>query len=215
MSAYYLGVDLGQVNDYTALALIERVSVHTTNSVGVHDELLGDPAKAGDTDKEYRLRYLKRYLGDSYVRIADRVVAVAGSPSLDGKSLRITVDATGVGRAVIDLMRERGLNITAVTITGGDAVSRQGWDLRVPKRDLISTMQVLLQNGQLRIPATLDLRDVLTHEMQNFKVKLSAETGHASYEHWRSSEHDDLVLALALALWDATRENEVEILGWI
>ncbi len=76
-------------------------------------------------------------------------------------------------------------------------------------------MQVLLQNGQLRIPASLDLRDVLTQEMQNFKVKLSAETGRASYEHWRSSDHDDLVLALALALWDANRGDQVEILGWL
>ncbi len=86
--------------------------------------LLGDPTNVEETEKQYRLRYLQRYRGDSYVRMADRIIALANSPSLGCKPLRITVDATGVGRAVIDLMRERGLDITAVTITGGDTVSR-------------------------------------------------------------------------------------------
>ncbi|GMQ82821.1 MAG: hypothetical protein BMS9Abin05_2284 [Rhodothermia bacterium] len=108
-------------------------------------------------------------------------------------------------------MRERGLkNIVPVTITGGDAVNSDfvngHKEFRTPKRDLVGTLQVLLQNGELKIPSTIDLKDALVTEMQNFKVKLSAETGHDTYEHWRSGDHDDLVLSLALALWYSRRD---------
>jgi hypothetical protein len=45
---------------------------------------------------------------------------------------------------------------------------------------------------------------VLTDELQGFQVKVetSSHGGHARFEH-RQGEHDDLVLALAMALWYA------------
>jgi hypothetical protein len=32
-------------------------------------------------------------------------------------------------------------------------------------------------------------------------VKIDPKTAHDSYEHWRESDHDDLVLATALGCW--------------
>jgi hypothetical protein len=34
-------------------------------------------------------------------------------------------------------------------------------------------------------------------------------TAQDSYEHWRESDHDDLVLATALACWAARRKKDV------
>jgi hypothetical protein len=48
--------------------------------------------------------------------------------------------------------------------------------------------------------------EALTSELKNFRVKISA-TGHDTYGasadslSWREAPHDDLVLALACALW--------------
>jgi hypothetical protein len=44
----------------------------------------------------------------------------------------------------------------------------------------------------------------------NFKVKVNLATGHDSYEAWRESVHDDLVLAVALACWHGENRSS----GW-
>jgi hypothetical protein len=58
----------------------------------------------------------------------------------------------------------------------------------------------------LRIAKTLPLAETLRKEIDTFTVKISS-SGHESYEAWREQDHDDLVLALALALW-STRRTE-------
>jgi hypothetical protein len=73
----------------------------------------------------------------------------------------------------------------------------------VPKRDLASVVQVLLQSSRLRIGEGLAHARTLTEELVNFRVKITL-AGHDSYgtgAEWREGNHDDLVLALALACW--------------
>ena len=131
------------------------------------------------------------------------------TPPLAG-DVYCVVDATGVGRPVVDMLHDAKIRpLIAVTITGGDTVSRDGTDYRVPKRDLVSTLQVELQNDRLKIAEGLDLSAILVREMQNFRVKINIATGHDSYEAWREGDHDDLVLAVALALWYAVELRPV------
>jgi hypothetical protein len=76
----------------------------------------------------------------------------------------------------------------------------------VPKRDLVSSLQVALQSGALAIADALPLAATLRQELAGFRVKISLTTGHDSYgagEDWRPAPHDDLVLAVALACWEA------------
>ncbi len=40
----------------------------------------------------------------------------------------------------------------------------------------------------------------MIEELQNFKVKFT-RAGNDTYEAWRESDHDDLVLAAAMAAW--------------
>ena len=106
-----------------------------------------------------------------------------------------------------------------MTITAGSVVERieeigHVLGLRVPKKHLASTVQVLLQEGRLRIGRDLPHAGTLTAEMQNFKAKINPN-GHVGYgagDDWRDGNHDDLVLALALACWLgewATRRVEI------
>ncbi len=71
----------------------------------------------------------------------------------------------------------------------------------MPKRDLVFTMQVLLQTQQLKVAEGLLDAAVLVEELLNFRVKIDPLTAHDSYGAWREKEHDDLVLAVALACW--------------
>ena len=68
------------------------------------------------------------------------------------------VDATGVGAAVVDLLERArlGVRIVPVSITAGaDAHEGMAGSWRVPKRDLVSVLQVLLQQGRLRVAQAL------------------------------------------------------------
>ncbi len=102
------------------------------------------------------------------------------------------------------MLRQAELRPVAVTITGGDTVGRDGRDYRVPKRDLVSTVQVLLDSERLKIASSLPEAKTLIDELLAFKVTISLK-GHDSYGNdvglWRENPHDDLVLAVALACW--------------
>ena len=66
---------------------------------------------------------------------------------------------------------------------------------------LVASVQTLLQSGHLKIAPGMELAPVLKRELLTFRVKINPATAHDSYEHWREGDHDDLVLATALACW--------------
>ena len=143
------------------------------------------------------------------------VARIVSSPELKGGQGQVTlaVDATGVGAPVIDMFRAAYLPVylQPIQITGGSEVSRDGDVARVPKRDLVSSSQVALQTGRLKIAPELPDAQTLVRELQNFQVKISLETAHDSYGAWREGTHDDLVLAVALALWVAESSVSAEL----
>jgi hypothetical protein len=69
----------------------------------------------------------------------------------------------------------------------------------VPKQTLISLVQALLHDGRLKIRKCLSDAAALQSEMLDFRAEVSA-TGHWSYNA-KSGSHDDMILALSLALW--------------
>ena len=58
-----------------------------------------------------------------------------------------------------------------------------------------------MQTGALKVAQGLELWPALRQEMQGFRRKIDLRTAYDSYEHWREGDHDDLVLATALACW--------------
>ncbi len=217
-SAHLIGVDLGQQRDYTAISITERVlipggKVHRAPYWDSFNQMTRWRTEQEGLP-EYRVRHLERPpLGTRYTEVVDRVVALV--KQLGGRPV-LAVDATGVGRPVVDMLwkalreelegTEIGVDRCTVTITGGDATTRSpDGGLRVPKRDLVSAPLVLLQNGRLKIAEGLPLKDTLVKELLNFKVKINISTAHDSYEAWREGDHDDLVLSVALACWAGER----------
>ncbi len=153
----------------------------------------------------YEVRALVRWhLGTPYPQVVLDVMRLLCDSRL--KSPLLVVDQTGVGMAVVDQFRAREAPMIAVTITGGELPGGQGADgaWRVPKKDLAGGLQVLLANRELIIPKTLPGADVLAKELQDFRVKVDAKTANETWEA-AGSKHDDIVLALALAVWAAER----------
>jgi hypothetical protein len=90
-----------------------------------------------------------------------------------------------------------------VTITAGNEESHDGYYTKVPKRNLVGAVQVLLQSRRLKVASALADTPVLIGELQNFEVRITT-AGNDVYGEWRENKHDDLVLAVALACWSAT-----------
>jgi hypothetical protein len=183
---FILGLDLGQAADFTALIGIERVTEAKPHT--------------------YHMRIAQRYpLRTPYTTIVERMAAFVQEPPLAGQCT-LVVDATGVGQPVVDMFRAAKLAcpFSPVTITGGNAVTRDGNQFNVPKRDLATATKVLLDDKRLRISEALPDCRLLVTELENFRVKITTKAND-TYESWREGLHDDLVLATALACWLAER----------
>ena len=180
---YTLGLDLGQAKDYTAVAIGQWVRDEPPHTVDV--------------------RHLQRFpLDTSYPVIVSQVEDMLNRAPLCGEC-DLVIDATGVGRPVVDLFQKRGLNPIGVTITAGTEVNHEYHDWKVPKRDLVSLVQVGLQSRTLRVARDLPDADVLVNELLNFQVKITPAANDV-YGAWREGAHDDLVLAVALTCWWAS-----------
>ena len=143
----------------------------------------------------------------AYPDIAGKVREMARNPDLRDRC-HLVVDATGVGRPVVDLLRraDLGCAMYPVMITGGTAEHSEGGYYHVPKRDLIVGLEVLLERKALRIAAELELAETLVKELTEMRVKVTPG-GYEQYGAWRVGSHDDLVLAVALGHWGARHVN--------
>ena len=86
------------------------------------------------------------------------------------------MDKTGVGRGVIDILKERGLKFTGVVIHGGEKSTRIDGSYHVPKKDLVAALEVPFDTEKLKIAEGLTLWDVLREELQNFRRKMPPVT---------------------------------------
>jgi hypothetical protein len=193
-----IGVDLGQANDFTAICIIEQ---HHECFEKAHDGRTPDQVV-----RHFHLRHAERRpLGTPYPEIAEYVGRLVKSLSTQGRDRMfapaLIVDGTGVGKPVVDMMRRLGLHPIAVAITGGREENSGGdFNHSVPKRNLVSSLIVAFQEQRLKLAAGIPAIHELEQELVNFKARISA-TGHDTYDAWRDSIHDDLVLATALAVW--------------
>ena len=181
---------MGQRCDFAALAVTDRARAAYAWMAPM-DERLG-------------VRHLERIaLGTPYTLVAQRVQEVVWK--LDGNCV-VAVDATGLGAPVVDMLKEARLpcELSAVVITGGERANTSGGVWHVPKRDLIGGLQILLEKGELRIAKGLREAGSLVRELVDMRGTRRA-SGRVRLGADGAGEHDDLVMATALACWVAER----------
>ncbi len=103
---------------------------------------------------------------------------------------RLVVGQTVVGAAVAALFADAGATVRRAVVTAGHVVARAEDGAHVPRKELVSGLQVLLQTRRPPAAAGLPM----------------------------AKAHDDLVLAVALAAWDGERNppdaGEPLVLGY-
>lgn len=186
----FIGVDIGQKRDPTAICVAER------------ERREG----AERTEPHFNIRHLERLpLGTPYPRVADRVARITERVrERTGEPPTVFVDATGVGQPVVDLLREqiRSGKVVAVYFTHGDrrieTKDRQQRQVSLGKAFLVSRLQALLQCVRLHLPRTREA-EVLTEELLNYELRVD-ENANDRYGAFKVGTHADLVTALGLAV---------------
>lgn len=185
---YFLGLDLGQRADFTALVCLLRTQV---------------PGATGRARFRYEARGVRRWaLKTPYTRIAADVAKLVLGPPLAGCVLG--VDWTGVGIACLEIVRAArpSASVRPVYITAGHTARPEGPGFFVPKVELAGVVAALLDGGRLAIPASLGPEAVtLGKELKGFKAKVTAAGNETMAADWRTAPHDDLCMALAIAAW--------------
>jgi len=178
---YFVGWDIGQSQDYSAVSVLKKM----------------------DTGA-YVVNHLERLpLGMDYPSQINHVYGLVNRKPLAEGDTTVCLDQTGVGRAVYDMARKKGLNPVGLTLHGGDAVS---WDedrmaVRAPKKDVIGCFVVLAQCGSVKIAKGLPYGDILLKELRAYQIRFNPATANVSFGNGREAEHDDLVLSVAIPLW--------------
>jgi hypothetical protein len=230
---YSVGVDLGQANDPTAIAVLERTIVPRRDAMfSPVGESPGNRLVEGEA--VYDLRYLKRpKLGTPYDTIAKRVADLICELEPRGSfgelgQVTLSVDGTGVGRGVVDMLdtefKRRGttsssiprVDIRRVSVTGSHTTlkrpDRSNGYWSIPKRDLVFAAVAAFQQGKIRIAKDVKDREALVNELRNYRRTTNIATGNMAFEPWRESDHDDLLFAVCLALWGwQTRKGQTTL----
>jgi hypothetical protein len=202
-------LELGKTSEGSAVALVELVD--RPGSLG--------PAVLPAEKARYEVRGLHRFTpGTEYGQITSGILDLLGSRSvadeLNQKRVRLPdgrvqpmyskllwiLDQTAVGKPIVDMVLEKfGRPYAYRVIFAGNHTENEVDGLHyIPKHLLISEIEVLLEEGRLKISDQQPLAPDLINELVNYKEKRSAPVA-STNDPWREQAHDDLVFAVGLA----------------
>lgn len=187
---YLVGQDVGQV-DRNAIAIIldERVPEWGPNG-----------QKLGKRRREIvRAEYIPSM---EYTNLAQVTKALMMDRAIEDR-VYLAVDATGVGRAYGDILNQKNVLHTRVTITGGESENEskeRGTTFNtVGKVRLLNGLNSAIHTGELTI-GDFPMRDTLVQELESFESEITA-AGRMKIEGGTTFSHADGAIAAALAYW--------------
>ena len=218
-ATYLLGLALGQLADYSALAILERQN--------------GKP----DAPAVFLCRHLQRWTPRTpYAQIAADLAELTARDELKAeRAPLLAVDATGTGQPVVGLLRQElkapagkrmayaGMperpaqlaDVRPVVISAGDTVAEENGLTRIPKRDLVTTAQMALQAGRFKIAPGLREADTLRAALVNFKLRVNINAAADTFEPHREGADDGIVFAACVALWfGEQRPRRLTVIEW-
>lgn len=195
-----LGIDFGFIHDPTTVVVVEPFLG------GSRGGMESGPLVC------FRVRRAERLsLNLTAQEVVDRITEIVAKLRWKNPLYRVEVfcDATGVGQAVKDFLapaiRREGAYLVPVVITSGET-ERYGKGTRyIPKASLVQRLAVLFSQERIVIPSE---ETELVRELENFRRLISDTTRKPKYEA-APGEYDDLVIALALAVWKDLSWKEV------
>jgi hypothetical protein len=195
---FYMGADIGQSVDPSSVAVLRRIRELERIEQGPWKET--KPAI-------FQLGFLERIpLGVPYPGQCHYISELLRRPIWAG-NIQVAFDESGVGRAVGDIFRSGGISFLGVNITSGLDQRIDGNQAFVPKTTLVSLVQAMLHEERLHFHTDLAAAPDLRKELESFQVRYT-DGGRMT---WGASgnNHDDMVLAIAIALWRSTMKEPI------
>jgi hypothetical protein len=200
-----VGCDVGQLRDPTAVVVAEPVR-RPTGKMKDHVGRSGT-WRVPFHETAFLIRHVERMpLRTSFRHVGQRLAEIVHNLDLvAGPDRRfkpyVMVDRTGLGQAAIELVREEigtRIPVTGTIITVGERITGHlgAWEVRVPKAQMVSRLQALLQHDLIELPE-LPEAQLLADELKSFQVHQTVRGIRAEGE---PGTHDDMVTALALAV---------------
>lgn len=191
--------------------------------------------KALPTGNVDRLRFLMdivfidKFLMRGYEELVDNAVTLCGTKEL-ANNHDLLVDGAGVGEPVIDMMRAKLLNPISILATGGEKIReiQAGFaqmkpaqagklqpaiglaEIHVPKKDLVSAGQIVLQQNRCRIAQALRWREEFEKQLKHFKPPDGKRR--KTWEADETEVHDDMVTTYLIGAWWFTRLYKDDII---
>ena len=187
-SFFWLGVDLAQAQDNTAL-------------VAIHDEQLPEWAAPNCQTLGQRTRtiaYADKFRSVSYPDVVSHILRVMNQPQLRGRT-RLVVDGSGLGRVVSDLLRDAKVAHDAIQMTVGQNWVRKGNYVNVGKTLMLENLSVLFASGELEFAEDLSLRKDVLAELETFQLEMTAAGNQVITQGKSGNHHGDLAIALSAA----------------
>lgn len=220
---YICSVDIAKKRDYTTIQIYRdaKSTIHHPEESGRPDQIVSF----------LDLVYQAKLQAIRYTEQARIVYDLLNRVKMLHNT-QLLVDGTGVGEAVVDIMRETGLNPLPIVFTGGSSVravyeefgkvfgggNSQTFsraqilkEMHVPKEDLVHAGMLMIQQNRLRLAAHLQHEDDFKRQMESFKGKVNEATGHRKFENESDDIHDDFVVTFLMAAWWRTYSRASQV----
>lgn len=186
-------IDLGLPAQYSALAMVERSQATADlEPVFTIHGLDRFPPQTPYRDMVARLR-----------ECLDKEFPGEQNPH-PFRTVPVVIGVNGVGPKILSMFRDPEpfeINTSTAVLTAGlsDRCDERGiWQL--PKGNLITQMQIALQERRLRIPPALVQAESLVTELKTYRPKPAVDKDETMLS-WREGAKDDLLFAVALGIW--------------
>lgn len=115
------------------------------------------------------------------------------------KKPAVNMDSTGGYEVLVTNLQRRGLHVNGVNLAGDT------------KKQLILNLAVKLEQGMIVLPdpALNPLAKILTEELKAYRYEIT-KSGNVTYSA-PNGQHDDCVIALALAVWNESNTATVRV----
>jgi hypothetical protein len=189
----YLGLDIGKRQDHTAIAVLELRWAYgpkdnITQRITEYPTLVLRYATRLALDTE--TTKIPQLVRETLQRFAPRY----GEPS---RVDTLLIDATGIGHTVVELIRKNQTkaHIQPVMLTNGhvDRRLKDGY-LSLPRPDMLNSLKMVFELGNIKMEPSAPGFVDMERELIQFQPSGDQQ------------EHDDLVMAMAMAVWQAAKE---------
>jgi len=199
-----IGVDLGRVFDAAAIVVIEDKLIEVPVTAQPRTRRITPLDIPTLLTRVYGVIEVGRMVRVSYTEVARRLYVLAEHPRIS-RPYALVIDATGVGIAICDMLRDPPYNLSpiGVTSTPGRSVTESTWGYNVPKQDLMDNLEILLERERLTWSGRME--DVVAYREQMENMRRGVKNKRETFGAEDDRIHDDYPSATAVALWYAEK----------